>query len=242
MLVALYLLSEFYFFCFCLIVSLLGVVFVLFFYKNQFFFLFCLPYLSATSTNTLLLPTPNSIFGSYFFLLGNVTLLVFPILLLGCGFFFCITVFRNSSFTACLKKILKFIFFFVFLVINVFTTLVNCFFYLVEALNSSTHYVMRFVFDFSMDSWLLFSLVVYLCLFFFIFFIFLLVYFVRYVLNRGAILFLRSVFMVFSLVFLTVIVPNEPFLHAGFFIITILVLECVVAFAFLQKNYCGRVA
>jgi hypothetical protein len=76
------------------------------------------------------------------------------------------------------------------------------FFTLVEALNSSTHYVMRFVFDFSMDSWLTFQFgSLFVSYLFLLFLLFLLVYFVRYVLARGAILFLRSVFMVFSLSF-----------------------------------------
>jgi hypothetical protein len=196
MLVVGYLLSEFYFFCFCLIVSLLGTVFILFLYKSQFFFLFCLPYLVATNTNTLLVTTPQAIFGSYFFLLGTVTLLVYPIFLLWCGFFFCMTISYSSSLIACFKKTFKFISFFMFLIINIFMILVDCFFYLVEALNSSTHYVMRFVFDFSMDSWLIFSLIIYLFLSFFTFFTFSLLYFVRYMLAKGAILFLRSVFVV----------------------------------------------
>lgn len=242
MLVIFYLLFELYFFCFCFFVSFLGVACVLFLYKSQFFFLFCLPYLLITNTSALLITTPNSVFSSYFLLLGNIAFLVYPIFLICCGFFFCITVFSFSGVTIFLKKIFKLVVFFGFLLINVFTVLINYFFYLLEAFNSSTHYVMRFVFDFSINSWLFFSLAIYFFLFVFIFFVFLLISSVRYALIKDVLFLLRSLFVIFNLFFVTLFVPNEPLLHIVFFIFIFFVLECIVVLTLLREKYCGRVA
>lgn len=242
MLVVFYLFCELYFFFFCFFISFLGLACALFFYKSQFFFLFCLPYLLVTSTNTLLITTPNSVFSSYFLLLANISFLVYPMFLLWCILFFCVTSFPLSGATAFFKKIFRFVVLSIVLIPNVFVLLLACFFYLVKALNSSTHYVMRFVFDFSINSWLSFSLVVYLFLFLFIFFIFFLVFLVGYALIKDTVLLLRCVVVIFSLIFVILSVPNEPLLHIVFFIFIFLVLEGIIASTLLRKKYCGRVA
>jgi hypothetical protein len=212
------------------------------YYKSQFFFLICLPYLCATGTTTFLFTSILSTFYSYFLLFYVLCLIVYPIFLLFSCLLICVPILPKFVCFRLFKRIILRSFFYLFLIVFLVQIIPWVVVALILAVQTLNYQVMYFVFDFSVESWLYFFL-------FLVFFMILVLLFSTLFIQliwsstfRKFAFWYRLSVLFILICFLTIFVPADPFLHFFLFVIFVLVSEGVLLTRFLHIGYVGRVA
>lgn len=237
-----YLVYDLYWLVLISFLSVFSSLLVIFQFKSQFFFLFCLPYLFATGTTTFLLTSVFSTFYSYFLLFYVAFLLIYPLFLAISCLLVCVSSVSTFAFLRLLRNAFFRIFFYFFLIFVLFSAVRWLLLFLIVTIGAVDYWAINFVFDFSVDSWL--ALLVFL-LFFMMFLSLLSTVFIQLVWSN---MFQRYAFWCrfsgfFVLVsFLIFIVPADLVLHFVFITFFLLVTELVLLTRFFQIGYIGRVA
>ncbi len=242
MVVFFYLLYDFYFFILALIFSLCASSLVIFYFKNQFFFLFCLPYFLATDTTTFLFTSIQATFSSYFLLVYIACFLVYPVAVVVSSLLVYAPI-LSSMLHFRIFRGLSFCFFLFFFILNWLLDAVPVLVvWLTSVLQSGSYRVMRFTFDFSVDSWLVIFLLLLCLLLLFSVFLFSFISFLLLGVFRKYVFWFRFVFFLLLFAFLMFFVPYDFFLHVSLFSVCSLIFELMLLIRFFQISYLGRVA
>lgn len=236
-----YLCFDFLFLCINAGTIFIFVFFVLFKFRDQYLFLFCLPYLLKVPGNSFLITSLDSVFYVYGLLLVAVLLLFVPFFVLVFAFYlllpinhwltFGTIVIFSASFLFCFLGIISFVF-------HVFLP------FLLEFLSliSSSHYsLINVVFDITVESWLRFSLAVaFLLLTTFLFYV--LTLFILYFVTLSNLFFVRFILFLIFFLFVIVCLPYDNVLHFTFLGIFVFLMELPILLRFVCDAYAGRVA
>lgn len=240
--VFIYLVYDLYWLVLISILSIFVSFLLIFQFKSQFFFLFCLPYLCATGATTFLLTSILSTFYSYFLLFYIAFLLIYPLFLLISCLLVSVSSLSTFVFWRLVRRTFFQIFFYFFLVFLLFRIVRWLFLLLIVALGAVNYWAINFVFDFSIDSWLSFLV---LLLFFMLVLSLVSIVFTQLVWSH---MFQRYAFWCrffgfFAIVFFLIfVVPADLVLHFVFITLFLLFTELVLLTRFFQIGYSGRVA
>lgn len=242
MMVLFYLISDLYFCVLMFFLSIFSALLLVFSFKNQLFFLFCFPYFLSTGAITFLFTSPISTFSAYFLLFYISFFLFYPIVLL----VFALIVFMPALFVSTVQRVLRqsFLYFILFLFLGgILWRCVPVFiFWLALTVQPPNYRVMRFVFDFSLNSWLTFCLLLLFGFLFLFIVIILMSYFIWLDTFSSYVFLYRFVFFFLLFTLLVVCVPYDFLLHFFLFIINSFVFELAVLLRSIQCGYRGRVA
>jgi hypothetical protein len=215
-----------------------GIVFC---FKNQFFFIFCFPYFSATGVVTLVFTSIFYAFSSYFLLFYAVFLLLYPVTFLLSSLILFVPMFSSSTYYRIFLRICYSSVFFIWLASGVLCFTLNVIDWLIALVQTTSSRVIRFSFDFSAELWLTTFLFILGLLLLLAVLISVFAYLVfldtrcRYVFWLR--LFYCAIVILFLIIFLT-----DPLLHLIVFVLCALLAESLLLTRFLQISYYGRVA
>lgn len=242
MVIFFYLIYDLYFLLVVYFLSVcLASLFVLSF-KNQFFFIFCLPYLSTTGVATLVFTNLLYAVSSYFLLFYIVFLLVYPVTLLLSSLVVFAPTFSSST---CYRVFLRggcLGAFFVLLISWVLWFTLNFIGWLTVLGQTTNSRVIRFVFDFSAESWLTTFLAVLGLLLLLAILVSIFGYLILLDTQVQHVFWLRLLYCAIVILFLMFFLPYDAVLHVIVFLSCALLAEVLLLLRFLQISYTGRVA
>jgi hypothetical protein len=222
------------------VVSFFQVLITLY-YKDQFLFIVCLPYLNEICSNTLLVNKFGFIVQLYALLTLLTLLLAAPVFLVISGLLFFLPVFDLLS----TLFLLGISFLYTLILIGgtfcLFKVFLPAFLTILGSLSPKQHYLLAFTFDFTIDSWIytIVALTV-LSTFAAIFYIVFLVSLSG--LSLSGVFLIRISCFIFFLLTLLALLPSDPYLHTFVLVFYILLTELPFFLCFLLVAYSGRVA
>jgi hypothetical protein len=241
MLVFGYFLFDFYFLLLNALLTLLFSSMTAFVFKDQFLFLCCMPYLLETKSITFIVTSFSGVLYLYPYLLLLIFGFLVPIVSFIGFLFLLLPILTWPTVT----QYARFCFFVLaFLVVYIYAFVFSVLSFVVWSLLlfvPNFYYVVDLSFDFTLDSWIRTAL--YIVSFFLFFFLFcLLLLFVLSTTEQSGIFCFRLLSVFSFLVFLSIFVPYDLFLHVVLFLFFFLTIEVLIILKFFWKSYCGRVA
>jgi hypothetical protein len=236
-----YLCFDFLFLCANAGAVLVFVFFVFFKFRDQYLFLFCLPYLLKVPGNSFLITSLDSVFYVYGLLLGAVLLLFVPFFALVFAFYLLLPTNHYLTLSPIAAFSVSFLLFFSYIIVFVFCVFLPSLLEFLSSIATSHYSLINIVFDITAESWLRFSLVVALSLgITFLFYILTLL--ILYFVTLSHLFFVRfTLFLIFFL-FVVVCLPYDSVLHVTFIGVFVFLMELPILLRFVCDAYSGRVA